>query len=114
MSKRNFSDIFSKYKKYDPARDGYGSSQQWKSAFSDRMGWDEAVQTVGTDLPEDILSVPKSASVAEIKSAWRKWAQRFHPDKFPPDRYSTDEIKAAESMFKKGLAAYTILINHKR
>ena len=41
----------------------------------------------------DILNVSKSASDSEIKSAYRKLAMKYHPDRNPDD-------KAAENKFK--------------
>ena len=42
----------------------------------------------------DILNVSKSASDSEIKSAYRKLAMKYHPDRNPDD-------KAAENKFKE-------------
>ncbi|MBP3771453.1 MAG: J domain-containing protein [Treponema sp.] len=50
----------------------------------------------------EILGVSKTASQSEIKSAYRKLAVRYHPDKNPGD-------KAAEERFKKISAAYDVL-----
>ena len=50
----------------------------------------------------EILGVTKNASQSEIKSAYRKLAVKYHPDKNPGD-------KVAEEKFKKITAAYDVL-----
>jgi molecular chaperone DnaJ len=52
----------------------------------------------------DVLGVNKSASPEDIKSAYRKLAVKYHPDKNPGD-------KAAEDKFKEASEAYGILSN---
>ncbi len=48
------------------------------------------------------LGINKNASQKEIKSAYRKVAMKFHPDKNPGD-------KIAEEKFKEAAEAYSIL-----
>ncbi len=50
----------------------------------------------------DVLGINKSANSQEIKSAYRKLAVRYHPDKNPGD-------KSAEDKFKEASEAYGIL-----
>ena len=50
----------------------------------------------------DVLGIQKSASPGELKSAYRKLAVKYHPDKNPDD-------KAAEDKFKEASEAYGIL-----
>ena len=50
----------------------------------------------------EIIGVTKTASEGEIKSAYRKQAMKYHPDRNPGDR-------AAEEKFKEAAEAYAIL-----
>lgn len=50
----------------------------------------------------EVLGVPRDASAATIKSAYRKLAVKFHPDRNPDDR-------AAEDRFKEAAEAYAVL-----
>ena len=50
----------------------------------------------------DTLNVSKNASDSEIKSAYRKLAMKYHPDRNPDD-------KTAENKFKEVNEAYDVL-----
>jgi molecular chaperone DnaJ len=52
----------------------------------------------------EVLGVPKDASGNQIKSAYKKQAIKFHPDKNPGD-------KTAEDKFKEAAEAYDVLSN---
>src|SRR5207248_5663002 len=49
-----------------------------------------------------VLGVPKNATPADIKKAYRKLAQKFHPDASPGN-------KEAENRFKEISAAHDVL-----
>ena len=50
----------------------------------------------------EVLGVGKSVAESELKSAYRKLAMKFHPDRNPGD-------KAAEESFKEAAEAYAVL-----
>jgi len=50
----------------------------------------------------EVLGVPKDANEATIKSAYRKLALQYHPDRNPGDH-------AAEESFKEAAEAYGVL-----
>ncbi len=50
----------------------------------------------------EVLGVPRAASPADLKKAYRNLAQQFHPDKCPGD-------KTAEDKFKEAANAYQVL-----
>ena len=50
----------------------------------------------------EVLGIDRSASENDIKSAYRKLAMKYHPDRNPDD-------KAAEDRFKEATEAYEVL-----
>ena len=50
----------------------------------------------------DVLGISRDASDQQIKSAYRKLAVKYHPDKNPGDR-------DAEEKFKEAAEAYSVL-----
>ena len=50
----------------------------------------------------DVLEVARTATDQELKSAYRKLAMRYHPDKNPGDA-------TAEERFKEAAEAYAVL-----
>ncbi len=57
----------------------------------------------------EVLGVSKTASIDEIKSAYKKMALKYHPDRHVND--SEAEKKAAEEKFKEAAEAYDVLGN---
>jgi molecular chaperone DnaJ len=55
----------------------------------------------------EVLGVRRSANDTEIKSAYRKLAMKYHPDRNPGD-------KAAEDKFKEAAEAYAILADSEK
>ena len=55
----------------------------------------------------ELLGVPKTASQKEIKSAFRKLAAKYHPDRNPDD-------PSAEDTFKEINEAYTVLSDEEK
>src|SRR2546430_15180193 len=43
-----------------------------------------------------VLDVPKTATEAEIKKAYRRLAMRYHPDRNPDDRGAEESFKEAK------------------
>ncbi|MCS7168782.1 MAG: J domain-containing protein [Gemmatales bacterium] len=55
----------------------------------------------------EILGVPRNATLEEIKSAYRKLAMKYHPDRNPGD-------KEAERKFREVQEAYEVLSDEKK
>src|SRR3954468_20249650 len=55
----------------------------------------------------EVLGVAKDADAAAIKSAYKRLAVKFHPDKNPGD-------KAAEEKFKEAAEAYGVLSDEQK
>lgn len=93
------------YKTYDTSK-GHGNAKNWKKAFEERMGFDEATEIIEAqeDSPYHILGLDAGLhSATEIKAAFRTMIRKWHPDNNP------DNILEATEMSKKIIAAYTLL-----
>lgn len=68
------------YRTYDDSA-GRGSPDEWRAAFNERMGLDEAARILGDHEPLAVLGLQAGATSDEIKRAWRKEAMKWHPDR---------------------------------
>src|SRR5210317_2003838 len=57
----------------------------------------------------EIIGVPKSASVSEIKKKYRSLALKYHPD-----RVKEEDKKSSEERFKEISEAYAVLSDNKK
>lgn len=92
------------YKTYDTTK-GHGNAKKWRNSFKERFSKQEAETILkdGTQTPYEILGVQLSATVAEIKKAFRKLISEWHPD------FNQHRLEEAEEMSKKIIAAYSLL-----
>ena len=105
------------YPQYDPAKEGYGSADEWSSMFNVRMGFEEArdvksksKRTWGTDwtVVSDIsgVHVDENSLWAEVKRAFYKASMNCHPDRAVQNNMC---VAVAEETFKDLTAAYVML-----
>jgi len=75
----------------------------WRAAYEERMmGIDEAVVVLKNDDPYTVLGLSQGADKVAIKKAFRLFSLKWHPD--------VNKANDAEAMFKKGHAAYSLLM----
>jgi DnaJ-domain-containing protein 1 len=104
---RKFSDVFAKYRTYDTSA-GYGDAREWRAAFAERMGADvyEPILRDAARTADSILGVSFTATWDQVRSAYRKLAMQWHPDRAVQNRITVD---AATERFKQINAAYSKL-----
>jgi len=92
------------YKTYDPAKEGFGSPSQWRSAFFDRLGIEKAQEVLGEKSPYAVLGfTSENVTWLEIQKAYRSLAMKWHPDK---NKGNEEEVR---KQFQKIQAAFEIL-----
>jgi DnaJ-class molecular chaperone len=94
------------YKTYDPEKEGFGSSYEWKRQFHKRMSKEESDLILKEDDPYVILEINRNANKSIIRKAFYRLAMKWHPDHNP------DKIEKSTEMMKKINAAYSKLINN--
>ena len=106
--RKTFADIAAARTHYDPSVEGYGNPRQWRGTFYQRLGWEKAQRVINEQArtPRQILGVGIFATWAEIKSAYRRLAMDFHPDRAAMNGMSVD---AATVAFQEIGAAFEVL-----
>jgi DnaJ-class molecular chaperone len=87
-------------KRYDPEKEGFGNPDEWRDAFSARMGLNKARETLGSKDPFVVLGIAKTATWDEIKKAHRAAVMKHHPDRNPGDEEAADKFKDAQAAFE--------------
>jgi len=106
--RKTFAEIDAARARYNPQVEGYGTPEGWRESFYARMGFEEAQRVVGNGKrsPRQILNVGADALWNEIKSAYRKMAMQYHPDRVTQTGLT---LAVAEEKFKEVTAAYVML-----
>lgn len=58
-----------------------GSPSEWREAFFERMGIDEALEILGDNDPLTLFGLKSNATWDEVVKAYRRKAKECHPDK---------------------------------
>jgi hypothetical protein len=105
------------YEKYDTSN-GFGTPQEWREAFYERMGFEQAqqvreeAQRRGTWRSEHRIIEASGTTISdsslwdEVKAAFRKAALNTHPDRANLNGMTNAE---AQEKFKEVQAAFAIL-----
>ena len=79
MAKKNFMD---RYKTYDPEVEGYGSPDEWRGAFEERMNYKiEGYQEEKKRYSGIAGPLHDAKTVDELKKAYRVLMMKYHPDR---------------------------------
>jgi len=95
--KRNFSDIFYRYKTYDDSH-GRGNVKEWNQTFTEKMNLDEARKQIKNNNPLSVMGFNEMPTIEMLNNSYRNLMKIHHPDR------GGDPIVA-----KKIIAAYTVL-----
>lgn len=104
--RKTFAQMAAERPKYNPEVEGYGDPDEWRSAFKERMGLEEAQKVVGSRSARELLGLALAATWAEIVKAYRAAMLRFHPDRASQNGLTQEE---ATQKTKEVNAAFAIL-----
>jgi DnaJ-class molecular chaperone len=107
MAKRPFT---MHYRTYDDTT-GRGNPRQWRSTFRSAMGLDEARARLGDRSPWEVLGVSLNATADQVRSAYRRLALKWHPDRAVLNGLTEAE---AHVRMQELTAAYTVLEDRRR
>lgn len=100
MAKKGF---LEGYKTYDPTVEGYGTPDQWRNVFFERLGIEKAHEILQEEDPLSVLGIAsKKPTWNDVLKAFRKKVLEWHPDRNPNN-------EEALTMSKKVIAAFEIL-----
>ena len=96
------------YKTYDPEEEGYGSPDEWRSNFYERLGFEKAVEVLGDSDPLQVMEIAEiNPTWDDILKAYRKMLLRWHPDRW--QNVTEEEAKGILAKAKKVIAAFEVL-----
>lgn len=105
MARKTFAQMAAERPKYD-ASEGFGDPEQWKDAFRERMGLEEAQRVVGGKGARAVFGLPVVCTWAEVQKAYRKRMIEVHPDRIA---FSGLSLAEATQKTREANAAFAIL-----
>jgi DnaJ-class molecular chaperone len=93
------------YQTYDDSK-GHGSPKEWRAAFNETMGIDEANLRLGRQTPWQVLGITRDASWADVMTAYKAALYLVHPDRCAIHGLT---VAVATERSKLVIAAFTLL-----
>ena len=101
-------DFWSRYKTYNPEKEGYGNKEQWRELFEKIIG--ELGQIVLEEILEfnpeayscqDIKPLNKCRTIGELNTSFRKLILIHHPDRGGEHKKAVETILLYKKLKKK-------------